>query len=180
MLTQSMVKQISQFAAWSGIAVSAIWLSIAPARAGSFEDARGGMSKAYNDYYRALQSKPNATPEERARMSQQILAPAEKNMSNTLREETRKTIQQASQHGYSLGQGVDPKRFAPPPKGAKAAKAVSASQYEPASQPPTPAAAVSRPEEAIDGHNVPRELEFSGPKKKSKPAPEQGSSASQH
>src|SRR4051794_20212490 len=55
-------------------------------------DAQATLSKAYNDYTHALQNKPGFTPEDRARLSKQILAPAQASANRSIDAQAKKPL----------------------------------------------------------------------------------------
>ncbi|MGK5084534.1 hypothetical protein WDW37_14660 [Bdellovibrionota bacterium FG-1] len=119
------------------------------ARASEVDQALQDWSKAQSDFYKGLQANPEMTPQQKAALAKQTLNPASQNLSSAINRQTAKTVKEITRSR---------------PKGKLAGQSKSDPGAKPTS---TPQAEVrqDKPEEALDGSNVPREIEFSGPKK---------------
>ena len=128
-------------------------------------EAQTNLSKAYNDYYRALEKSPVQSPSEAAKFSREIINPASEALGHAVANQTRKTMGIAlsapgpvvSAPGVSIAPGAD----------VRASKDTSVNQVK-ASAPghSVKPEATKAPEIVLDGSNVPRELEFPGPLKR--------------
>jgi hypothetical protein len=133
------------------------------------KDAEAGLSKAYNQYYDEIKAKGRpVTSQEAAALQEKTIAPAQKELDQSLIESTRQSLKEVKPLVRA------PLVIPPIPKGLKSAHRASPLP-ETESQRPIPAAASTpepepaRSETVLDGSNVPREIEFPGPKPTSQP-----------
>jgi hypothetical protein len=133
-------------------------LAVANAHADSVGDARTAAEGAYNDYYRALRSKPGFTQKDSASLASRILAPAQQHLEKAMAEQTRKTL--SERHPAHLLKTPLPAQL-PPRKAGMVIKedAPGAPSYQ------APSSGPEHPKTVLDGSHVPRELDFSGPSK---------------
>lgn len=144
----SIIAVIAQFPASGG----------ANAFADEAVNPQAALSKAYNDYYKALQAQPDMTQAEKTQLFNKLSAPAQEAVNKAVVSQTQETLKNVKPLS-------DPtSKWGPPPAGMK-----------PSKQPLTPAnlsnglvaapEPTHRPETVLDGSKIPREIEFSGPKK---------------
>ena len=140
-------------------------------------EAQTNLSKAYNDYYRALEKSPTQSPSEAAKFSREIINPASEALGHAVANQTRKTMGIAlsapgpaiSAPGVSISPGSDVRASKDTP-GNPVNQDRSGAQVKSTATTSTPGHAVKpeathAPEIVLDGSNVPRELEFPGPQK---------------
>jgi hypothetical protein len=132
------------------IAVFALTCALS-AKAESYEEAQAGLAAAYNDFYRALRSKPQVSAEEAEKIASQILAPANARVAKAMDEDAKQA--KASPQTFSSGKFDKAEYRSSSPRSGERA---------PASLLP----ATPKEEIVIDGSNIPKELEFPGKARK--------------
>ncbi|MGK5084537.1 hypothetical protein WDW37_14675 [Bdellovibrionota bacterium FG-1] len=111
------------------------------ARASEVDQALQEWSKAQGDFYLGLRANPNITAQQKEELARQTLTPASEKLTSAMNQQTTKTIQEITE---------------PKGKAAKKSEAKTTVPVEAESQ---------KPEVVLDGSNVPKEIEFPGPKK---------------
>jgi hypothetical protein len=137
-------------------AIALLLVPIAELRAGSFENAHAGLSKAYNDFFTAAKNS-SGSQEELSRLSKQIVSPAVANMNQVMKESQSKVMRDI--RAGRLRSPDASLRKSGLSKGAVPVSAPKVAPQNPVSPP--------KPKLILDGSKVPRELDFSGPKKAS-------------
>ena len=163
---------------WSGFAIGLLVVfggqefGLSQAFADPTPGAQAGMSKAYNDYYRALRAQPSSSPSSAAKLSKEILEPAQSKLSHAISESTRETLKSIAPpkepyiktaHWGTKARMQKKGSNPPTPKSQPTLPKTTPTPVAPIPEPPTP----REPETPIDGSNVPREIEFPGPAKPS-------------
>lgn len=157
------------------LAGQALGLGLSEAHADSTEGAQAGMSKAYNDYYRAIRAQPSSSPSDAAKLSKEILEPAQQKLRQAISESTQQTLKSIAPpkepyikttHWGTKARMQKKGTKSPTPISQPTPPKKAATPVAPIPEPP----ATHEPETVLDGSNVPREIEFPGPAKP-KPSP---------
>ncbi|OFZ55043.1 MAG: hypothetical protein A2428_14470 [Bdellovibrionales bacterium RIFOXYC1_FULL_54_43] len=137
---------------------------------GELRSAEDDLAKAQNDYYRALKSGKASTPDEQARLREQIITPARQKIGEVIQNAEQNflkkyigstTTRPPEQPEQNHEAGAQYKFSGDQVVGTGGGPEISRS---PVPLPVTPRAKSREPEVVIDGSQFPKELEFVKPK----------------
>jgi len=135
-------------------AISSTFLVVNSAYASATSDAQQVLNKAYNDYYTALSTGPAKTPQEQAKLRDEIIGPAQVAMNKAIQKDATSFDPNAAAKNGSAGANSNFRSNSRASLGNPAADTGSGNA---AAAPDT--SANSAPIEA----SAPREIEFPGP-----------------